>query len=273
MLKGRTPLLIAIGLGLLAGAVAYGSLRAKEREVRDGWNLVPVLVAAEDLEEGSVLSFEMIAKSRIPEQFVTGSVVRPEYAESVIGQRVIVPMRAGDPILWSQFETARSLDRLSPAIMKKGRAITVSVNEKSSVGGWIRPNDHVDVIGSIRDPNTQEIVTLTLLQNVLVLATGKSMGTGGGLPADGPRGYGDLSLLVLPEEAEILVLAQELGSLTFVLRNPEELDVEEDRGRATIGTLLTGERSKALRQLRYQTIQVIRGSAGTAERSGIVGAP
>lgn len=272
MLKGRTPLYVAAALALLAGLFAYASLQARDRQVRAGWELVPVLVAADDVEEGSVLSSDMVAVSRVPEQFVTGSVVRPDYAESVVGQRVLVPLRAGDPILWSHFETARGLDKLSSGIMRKGRAITVGVTERSSVGGWIRPNDHVDVIGSFRDPASQEMVTVTLLQNVLVLATGRTSAAMGPLP-DGNRGYGDISLLVLPEEAEILVLAQELGSITFVLRNPEELDLEEDRGRATIGTLLTGERTKALRQLRYQTIQVIRGSAGTAERSGALGRP
>ena len=264
MLKGRSPMFVAAGLALLAGLVAFVSLQARDREIRSGWELVPVLVAATDVEEGAVLSFEMVATSRIPEQFATSSVVKPDYAESVVGQRVLVPLRAGDPILWSHFETARGLDKLSNGIMRKGRAITVSVTERTSVGGWIRPNDHVDVIGTFRDPASQEMVTVTLLQNVLVLATGRSSGTAGALPSEGGRGYADISLLVLPEEAEILVLAQELGSITFVLRNPEEIDLEEDRGRATIGTLLTGERTKALRQLRYQTIQVIRGSAGSA---------
>jgi len=269
MLKGRTPLVAAAGLALLAGVVAFLSLQARDREIREGWELVPVLVASADVEEGTAITFEVLATSRIPEQFATASVVKPDYAESIVGQRVLVPLRAGDPILWSHFETARGLDKLSNGIMRKGRAITVPVTDRSSVGGWIRPNDHVDVIGTFRDPATQEMVSVTLLQNVLVLATGKSSGA---LPGDGGR-YGDISLLVLPEEAEILVLAQELGSITFVLRNPEELDLEEDRGRATIGTLLTGERTKALRQLRYQTIQVIRGSTSGAERSGALGMP
>lgn len=263
MLTGRMPLLLAGVFALLAGALAHASLQARERDLREGWELVPVLVAAEDLREGTVMTLEMLARNEVPEQFVTASVVRPELAQTILGQRLIAPMQAGDPVLWSHFETARGLDKLSSGIMKRGRAITVSVTEKSSVGGWIRPNDHVDVIGTFRDPRTQELASATLLQNVLVLATGKATADGGLFEE---RGYTDLSLLVLPEEAEILVLAQELGSLTFVLRNPEELDVEEDRGRATIETLLTGERTKALRQLRYQTIQVIRGSSGTAER-------
>jgi pilus assembly protein CpaB len=65
---------------------------------------------------------------------------------------------------------------------------------------------------------------------------------------------------VIPEEAEILVLASELGGLTMSLRNEDDVDVIEERGRATINTLLSGERTRVLQQKRFNTIQVIRGS-------------
>jgi pilus assembly protein CpaB len=68
-----------------------------------------------------------------------------------------------------------------------------------------------------------------------------------------------VTLLVLPEEAEIVVLAQELGSLYLSLRNPEDISIFEERARTTIETLLTGERVKKLQQRRYRTIQIIRG--------------
>ena len=70
---------------------------------------------------------------------------------------------------------------------------------------------------------------------------------------------------MLPAEAEILVLAQELGGLYMTLRNPEDLDVYQERARTTITTLITGERVKKLREERYQTIQrikIIRGLPG-----------
>jgi pilus assembly protein CpaB len=67
--------------------------------------------------------------------------------------------------------------------------------------------------------------------------------------------------MVLPEEAELLALAEQLGALTFTLRNEDDLDVLEERGRATLSTLLSGERTKVLQQKRFNTIQVIRGAA------------
>ncbi len=90
----------------------------------------------------------------------------------------------------------------------------------------MRPNDHVDIIGTFKDPQTSEQVAVTLLQNVIVLATGKITGTTNvNLIPEGQREYNNVSLLVIPEEAEILVLAQELGALTLSLRNEDDIDV------------------------------------------------
>ena len=140
-----------------------------------------------------------------------------------------------------------------------GRAVSIDVNERSAVGMWVRPNDHVDVLGTFRDPNSNQIVAVTLLQNVIVLATGQTTAATQSTSRDVE--YGTVTLLVLPEEAEILVLAQELGSLYLSLRNAEDISIFEERARTTIQTLLTGERVKKLQQRRYQTIQIIRGLA------------
>ncbi|HEY0881152.1 MAG TPA: Flp pilus assembly protein CpaB, partial [Archangium sp.] len=57
-----------------------------------------------------------------------------------------------------------------------------------------------------------------------------------------------------------------LGNLTLSLRNEEDIDVLEERGRATISTLLSGERTKVLQQKRFNTIQVIRGASASDTR-------
>src|SRR3954470_341735 len=264
MLKGKTPLVVALVLGLLAGAVAYSAIKKKEADVRRGWNLVPVVVAAVDVAEGTVVSFDMISQRSVPEEFVTSSVVTPDSAWYIVNQKVLVPVQAGDPLLWSQFETSKAAERLSTKVQKKARAITIEAGKTTAVGGWVRPNDHVDIIGTFKDPQTNENVAVTLLQNVIVLATGKITGTTNvNLIPEAQREYSNVSLLVIPEEAEILVLATEMGGLTMSLRNEDDVDVIEERGRATIHTLLSGERTRVLQQKRFNTIQVIRGATGT----------
>jgi pilus assembly protein CpaB len=268
MLKGKTPLFIALGLGLLAGIIAWSAIKKKESDVRRGWNLVPVVVASADIPEGTVITFDMINQRSVPEQFVTSSVVKPDSATYVVGQKVLVALQQGDPLLWSQFETTKAAERLSTKVQKKVRAITIEAKPTTSVGGWIRPNDHVDVIGTFRDPQTDENVAVTLLQNVIVLATGKVTGTTNvNLIPEHQREYSNITLMVIPEEAEILTLASELGNLTLSLRNEEDVDMIEERGRATISTLLSGERTRVLEQKRREIIQIIKG--GSSEKSAV----
>lgn len=274
MLKGKTPLLVAIVLGVLAGAMAYLSVKKKEREVKAGWNLVPVLVASDNVAEGTVITYDMIAQRAVPEQFVTSSVIKPDSANYIVGQKILVPLQGGDPLLWSQFETSKAAEKLSSIVQKKGRAITISASGTQAVGGWIRPNDHIDLIGTFRDPQSGENMAITLLQNVVVLATGKITGTTNiNLLPEGERSYSNISLLVLPEEAEIVTLAEGMGQLKYTLRNPEDIDVQEERGRATLQTLITGERINQLRIRRQQTIQIIKGTTETSGRAGIAGGP
>ena len=104
-------------------------------------------------------------------------------------------------------------------------------------------------------------VAVTMMQNATVLATGKITGTTNvNLIPEAQRDYQNVTLMVLPEEAEILVLASELGQLQMALRNEEDVDMIETRSHTTIHTLLSGERVKELEKIRRDTIQVIRGS-------------
>jgi pilus assembly protein CpaB len=274
MFKGITPLVIAMGLALAAAATAYIGIKSEQTRLMREWKKTSVVVASRDIQEGTVLSVDMIAERDIPEQFVTSSVVRPGSVDAVINQKVVVPLQAGDPLLWTQFETTRMQQRLSTVIEKKARAITIDAQRSAAVGGWVRPNDHVDVIGTFKDPHSNEDVAVTLLQNVIVLATGKITGTTNiNLIPEPQREYQNVSLLVFPAEAELLTLAAELGQLKLVLRNDEDTDMMEDRAaRTTIQTLLSGERTKALQAIRNQTmIQILHGPNGAVERAPVTG--
>jgi pilus assembly protein CpaB len=242
-------------------------MKAKEKRVKDRWQTVNILCAKVDIPEGTELDADMIAVKEMPTQFVTESFIKVDEdgslkQDSPVGQRVMVPLKAGDPILVSHFESAREAD-FSTMINPKGRAVTIDVQERNAVGLWVRPNDHVDVIGSFRDAESQNLKTVTLLQNVVVLATGKVNANSAVVPEEDKR-YTTVTLLVLPEEAEILALAQETGTLTLLLRNPDDLDYQEKRTVVDQKQLLTGERAGELQQRRYRTIQIIRGARETS---------
>jgi Flp pilus assembly protein CpaB len=94
-------------LGVVAAGAGYYQIERARKRARAGWNLVPVIVANQDIAAGTPLSFDMISQRSVPEQFVTSSVVKPDSASYVVGQKITVPAQAGDLLLWSQFETGK----------------------------------------------------------------------------------------------------------------------------------------------------------------------
>jgi Flp pilus assembly protein CpaB len=88
-------------LSVFGGAAGWMYVKRKAREARAGWTLVPVVVANQDIPAGSQVTYQMVSRRVIPEQFVTGSVVKTDKAADVIGTRTLRPMAAGDPVLWT----------------------------------------------------------------------------------------------------------------------------------------------------------------------------
>ena len=99
---------------LLLSVAGYSWIQRKVVEAKRGWNLVPVVVAAQDIPEGSVVTFDVISQRSVPEQFVTSSVVKPDSASYVVNHRVLVPLQAGDMLLWSQFESEKAKGSAAP---------------------------------------------------------------------------------------------------------------------------------------------------------------
>jgi pilus assembly protein CpaB len=262
MFDGRRPLLIAAGLAIFAGVLAFVGFAQREKQMTQGWELVPAVVASRNIREGEELTQDNVKASLIPERFFTGSVIRPDDVGrgSVLHQKAAVAMAEGDPLLWTHIATSAATARLAQTITNKGRAVAIRVSPESSVQNWVRPSDHVDVLTTMRDPTSGDHVTLTLLENVIVLATGTLTGT---QVTGADHGYSTVTLQVMPEAAEMLVLAQELGSLYLTLRNPEDTDIGESHATATsLRTIASGERTHMISQKQtkqFQNIEIIRG--------------
>ena len=73
-----------------------------------GWKLVPVLVATRDLAEDTVVTKEMIEQRKVPEPLLSTSQVRPDAANYILNQRLLVPVQAGDMLLWTAFESKKA---------------------------------------------------------------------------------------------------------------------------------------------------------------------
>lgn len=261
--RGRAPFILAGMMGTLAIAVAWVAVSSSQRRATRMWNLVPVTVAATDLSEGTVVTEDKISTRAVPEHFVTASVVKPDGYSYVVGQKLLVPVQAGDPLLWSHFEMAQATERLARRVLKRARAMSIVTDRATSVGGWVRPGDWVDVIVSLRDgPKSGTRSAVTLVQDVPVIATGKiSEKTNYGILSPSQREYVHVSLLVLPEEAEMLFLAQEVGKFKLTLRSEGDHETNRDGYGSNAKTLLDGERVRLLQKRRLATIRIIRDTA------------
>jgi pilus assembly protein CpaB len=108
------------------------------------------------------------------------------------------------------------------------RAISVRVNDVVGVAGFVLPGMRVDVLVTGRPPGRQDTVTRTVLQNIAVLSAGQTIQTDGKSQSIvAPV----VTLLVKPQEAEAVTLANTEGHIQLVLRNSNDQQVAPTQGR------------------------------------------
>jgi pilus assembly protein CpaB len=234
--------IVSLVIGIIAFALTYKylndermKLRALEERIYAGAQKIRVMGARTDIPSGTVIKPSDLGTMEVFKSSVGSHVVMPEYARMLFGKKAVLPIKGKDPIYWSHIEGgAASVMGLAPMIKHGMRAITLSVGGPNAVNGMIEPNDRVDILGTFTFPSKtapqeMETVTLTVLQNVTVLAVGQRLakdiedGRGRRL-----SGAGLVTVEVSPEEAELLVFAQPTGQLTLALRNPSDMGYKED---------------------------------------------
>ena len=137
-----------------------------------------ILVAAEDIEVGRALTKANLAQREVPEAYVHQASVKRGEENVILGRPVTVKVSQGQPILWSDFDVQRAgtTKRLSAAVQKGNARSTMPVDLSGSLAGMLRPGDHVDIMGTFAKGQGTDWATVTLLQNVLVIATGDMRG-------------------------------------------------------------------------------------------------
>lgn len=265
-LSGGQPIFIAALLAIVGIAIVSTSLFAVDRQQRASWSLTQVVVAAEELGVGDIVTLENVALRSVPEPFQGSGVVKADMMNFILEQRLAVGVQMGDPLFLSQFVSMRTADqRLSKKVMKRTRGFTIATNAVAAVGRWVKPGDLVDVL--ITFPGKRKGVerrAVTLLQKVPVLATGKmSDALDEATMDEREKAYMDVTLLLTAEEAEALTLGATIGRVKLTLRNGE--DLEDDRNLENAytdsDTLLDGARQKVVSSKHDKIIQVIRAKA------------
>ncbi len=219
----------SLGCGLLAAYAAKGYLKqeldSEKARLKPNQVTVDIVVAKQDLPKGTVVSAEHMAVRAVPKEFVSSSAIKPDRFDSFIGSKLNAALKSGEQVLVSNTEgadVATFASKVKPGI----RAITVGVDEITSVSGMLQPADRIDLLWSVKpsalklgDSQSPE-QTVVFMQDVRVLATGKQVRPGA--DETRPRGYTTVTLEATATQAQQLVVAQRSGKLTALLRNPED---------------------------------------------------
>ena len=185
-----------------------------------------VVAAARALPVGDVVTRDAVKLRGVPEAlFPAGGFAR---VEDVLDRPVISPIPPGEPLVETRLGVRGSGLGLAPLIPPGMRAIAVRVNDVVGVAGFVLPGMRVDVLVSGRPPNRADTVTRTVLQNIAVLSAGQTTQSDGRSQA---INVPVVTLLVSPEDAEALTLANNEGHIQLVLRNSTDARVAATRGR------------------------------------------
>lgn len=211
--------LAALAVSAILTLFVYRQLSARLRPELDEQQL-QIIVAAQDLPMGTLLEETHLKKAPWAQGIpIEGAFENPE---DVVGRGVIVPMVVNEPIIESKLAPKDAGAGLSSAIPDGMRAVSLRVNDVVGVSGFTLPGSRVDVIlAGSADGKSGIDISKVVLENVEILASGQSIQR----DARGePQKVNVVTLLVTPEQAQIVALATLDGQIRLALRNPLDVD-------------------------------------------------
>lgn len=216
-------LAVVLGVGgvYIANSFIKGKIQAYEAKMKAQNKTVKVVVPTRDLPRGYRIAARDLAVRDIPSEFVHKGTVTPDKYKVAEGQLLSYQADKGKPLLWAHLESG-SVPTFSGKLPEGKRALTITVNKINSISGFLQPKDKIDLILTFK-PYKKKII-MPLLQDVLVLATDtrvrtEKLDTHNGRKSES---YSTITLLVTQEEAKKIILAQDAGKLTAVLRHPDD---------------------------------------------------
>ena len=243
----RRFLMLALVSAALSAMLVYVAISRAGGGGKDGESLTtaPVVVAAVDIPARTQITAEMVKVRDVPVD------VKPQASygsvDEVIGKASRFPISIGEEVTSTKvvsLDGVQGTDSIAFVIPKDMRAISINADQVLSAGGLVLPGDYVDIIGvfnvkSADGTEEEAYLVRTVLQNVEVLAVAQTIsdvpppaedgtqaaatGSTGAQSARGSEADPNpeattLTLLVQPEQAEWVFLAEANGTLRAVVR-------------------------------------------------------
>lgn len=235
--KKYLPLLIAAALAVVATFLINGYVQQQARiaqahVISAQKNIMTAIIARKDIPSGAVVTEDMLAEERVPKDRL-----QPRAAtdiDRVINKITLAPISKGEQILLNKLTLSGQETSLSAKVPRGKRAITIPVDNISSVGGMVRPADHVDVMGVVPIPGmtaegkqVNQLTTVPLFQDVLVLAVGQEFSAASADKNERRSSYPVITLALSPQEANIIAFMQDQQTkIRLILRSPEDTQIQ-----------------------------------------------
>jgi pilus assembly protein CpaB len=226
-----TARIVVLTIALSAGGVAAYLARGADNKTLPAepvvqLQTVDVLVAKADIGLGQSVTPENLLWQTWPAATASNNFIRrserPEATNDLAGSIARAPFIAGEPIRELKLVKANGSGFMAAMLPTGMRAISTEISPETGAGGFILPNDRVDVILSKRDKSAgqsgaAEIVSSEIiLANIRVLAIDQAPKEKDGQNTVVGR---TVTLELKPEQAETLARARQTGTLALALRS------------------------------------------------------
>jgi pilus assembly protein CpaB len=227
---------LAVGAGGIAAFLASrteapppAQLMVEKAETTD------VLVARSDIALGQTLTASDLQWVRWPAEAASSSFIRrterPEALDQIAGSIARSPFVAGEPMRESKLVKANGSGFMAAILPSGMRAVSTEISPETGAGGFILPNDRVDVILSRRYANPERtgpdiVISEIVLSNIRVLAVDQAVEEKNGQKVV----VGKTATLELkPEQTELLARSRQSGTLSLALRSIVDANAPDAR--------------------------------------------
>lgn len=230
-MKQKLLLLIAVFFGIIAFVLTYQQLQQEKIRIRGQAVSTRVIRLKCDKNAGEKVAAEDIepyVETRIQDDAVSSRVIPWKNRQQIVGRELDSYLAKGTVLQYDDLKAAsRRVFGLNADVKSGMRAKAIAVDVISSLNYLVRPNDRVDVIGTFHFPEMKgekewDTITMTVLQNVRVIATGSQWDMNSGNREAVQRSYNCVTLELSPGDVEIVEFASQKGRLSLSLRNNED---------------------------------------------------
>jgi pilus assembly protein CpaB len=236
--KSLLLLALALGCGLVASIGISQVMDRNANRNKSSVETVPIYVALHNINTGDPIDASMVSLQEWPKDKVPPGVI--SQLEDLEGRRPRAAIIQGEPLLEAKLLAPGEMSDPIRAIPKGYRLKTIAVDAEKSAAGLLGPGDRVDVELFVRRDTRngiQSAMSKVILQNIRVFAVDQTVQRSSE-NGDERTIAKTISLLLTPEQASKLTLAEHLGEISLSPRHPDD-DATADSSEYSADDLLS----------------------------------